>query len=299
MKRLIAILATASLIITLSVPAVAVDNYRIKVDSNNLRDIYVSEDEILAIKTPATEYDALYTQVMEDLIDISGAYIEPNLCKPISISQNGLIRYNITYPDGIVNEIETERNADGLIVLHFYEDEIHNEIIILENGNLLVDGQLVDIQNNNMMTQTGGVTMDNTVQPRMRNHEYSMTPWGNAADYTIYCGTWSGNQCSWGVSTLVGLATGTVATIICSKVNAKLGLSIGASIFSSVASAMITRCEIYGMEDAYFSWEFRTYESEDSMSIDRLYQYTGACYSRRNLEGAEFAHTYYYRNWFS
>ena len=79
MKRLIAILATASLIITLSVPAVAVDNYRIKVDSNNLRDIYVSEDEILAIKTPATEYDALYTQVMEDLIDISGAYIEPNL----------------------------------------------------------------------------------------------------------------------------------------------------------------------------------------------------------------------------
>ena len=39
MKRLIAILATASLIITLSVPAVAVDNYRIKVDSNNLRDI--------------------------------------------------------------------------------------------------------------------------------------------------------------------------------------------------------------------------------------------------------------------
>ena len=78
-----------------------------------------------------------------------------------------------------------------------------------------------------------------------------------------------------------------------------LGLSIGISIFSGVAAAMITHCEIYGMEDAFFSWEFNVYEREDSMSIDRYYRYTGHCYSRRGLDGYAFPHTYYYHNWFS
>lgn len=217
--------------------------------------IYNYNSETLAILPSATEYGAIYSQVEKDLIDLSSAYIEADLCTPAGIGQDGLIRYNIIYPNGIINQVATERNADGCIVLHFYEGEIHNEVIVLENGNLLVDGQLVNVQNNRMTTQSYIEVGNNAVTPRMRNYEFSLSPWGNASDYTNYCNTSSANTCSWGVATLVGLTTNTVATIICSMINATLKLSIGISIFTGVASAMITRCEVYGMEDAYLSWE--------------------------------------------
>lgn len=299
MKKRISILLSLSLILSLCSQAFATENNKSDATSNSLNDITVSKSEILAILPSETEYDEMYHQVVTDLIDLSSIYIETELCTPVSIGQDGLVLYNITYPNGIVNQITTQRNSNGCIVLHFYEGELHNEVIVLENGNLLVDGQLVNIQNNNTTTQSYIEPSNNAVSPRMRNSEYSLSPWGNASDYTNYRRTDSGNTCSWGVSTLVGLTTGTVATIICAAVNAGLGLAIGSSIFSSVAAAMITRCEIYGMEDAYFSWKFDVYERQDSMSIDRYYQYTGYCYSQRDFEGHAFPHTYYYHNWFS
>lgn len=240
MKRRISILLSLSLIFALCPHALAIYNYN---------------SETLAILPSATECGAIYSQVEKDLIDLGSAYIEAVLCTPVGIGQDGLIQYNIIYPNGIINQVATERNADGCIVLHFYEGEIHNEVIVLENGNLLVDGQLVNVQNNRMTTQPYIEVGNNAVTPRMRNYEFSLSPWGNASDYTNYCNTSSANTCSWGVSTLVGLRTSTVATIICSMINATLKLSIGISIFTGVASAMITRCEVYGMEDAYFSWE--------------------------------------------
>lgn len=299
MKKGISILLSLSLILSLCPYALATDNYKPDATSSSLNYITVSEAEILAILPAATEYDEIYNQVVTDLIDLSSAYIEADLCTPVSIGQDGLVRYNITFPNGIVNQITTNRNANGCIVLHFYEGDLHNEVIVLANGNLLVDGQLVDIQNTSMTTQSYIEPSNNAVTPRMRNAEFSLSPWGKASDYTNYRSTDSANTCSWGISTLVGVVTGVVATIICSAVNATLGVSIGSSIFSGVASAMITRCEIYGMEDAYFSWEFDKYERKDSMSIDRYYQFTGYCYSRRDHEGHAFPHTYYYHNWFS
>lgn len=300
MKKIISVVLTLSLIISFCPYALAADdnNYDVIFSIISDDDIVVPESEILAILPAATEYDAMYNQVLTDLTDLRSACVEPELCTPVSVGQDGLVRYSITYSNGIVNQISTERNADGSIVLHFYEDDIHNEVVFLENGNLLVDGQLVDIQNNTSSTQllanSGGI-----VAPQMRNADYSTKPWGKPSDYTKYLRVYSGNKCSWGVSTLVGLTTGTVASIICAAIKAALGYGIAYSIFSSVAAEMITRCKVYGMEDALYSWKFKMYERKDSMAVDRYYKYTGHCYSRRDFKGYAFAHTYYCHNWFS
>lgn len=299
MKRYISLLLSLSFIFSLCPHALAADNQKHTAPSSDLNDFHVSEAEILAILPSSTEYDELYSQVVNDLANLSSVYIEPDICTPVSLDQDGLVRYCVSYPNGIINHVTTERNADGCLVLHFYEDEIHNEVIFLKDGKLLVDGQLVNVQNNNLSAQSYAGSDNSTIMPIMRNADYSLTPWGSASDYTIYRGYHSSNTCSWDISTLLGVATGVVATIICYAVNAGLGLSIGSSIFSGVAAAMITRCEIYGMEDAYFSWEFYIYERVDSMSIDRYYQYTDACWSQRNLSGHRFPHTYYENNWFS
>lgn len=296
MKRAVSILLITSLIFALSnASAFAKTN---NVVGSDLNDLDVPASSVLAIMTPTMEFDDVYNQIVTDITDLNNAFIESELCVPASIDQDGLIRYNITYPNGIVNQVKTERNKDGCIVVHFYEGTLHNKVVILKNGNLLVDGQLVDIKSNSKL-QNSIMKDNNIISPQMRNEEYSLSPWGNSSDYKNYRYTKSANTCSWGVSTLVGLATGVVATIICSAVSAGLGGSIGMSIFAGVASAMITRCEVYGMEDAFFSWRFDVYERTDSMSIDRYYKYKGACYSKRDLMGKSFSHTYYYRNWFS
>lgn len=62
---------------------------------------------------------------------------------------------------------------------------------------------------------------------------------------------------------------------------------------------MIRQYEVYGMKEAYWSWEFKIYERLDSMPIDRYYQYKGACYTEKEMKGTRIPHTYYLRNWFS
>lgn len=57
--------------------------------------------------------------------------------------------------------------------------------------------------------------------------------------------------------------------------------------------------EIYGMEDAYWSYDFDQYESTESWSLERHYKYTGACYSQKDQKGTEFPHVFYEYNYFS
>lgn len=99
------------------------------------------------------------------------------------------------------------------------------------------------------------------------------------------------NIISWGVSTIVGMTIGAIATIITTAFNAPLGLSILVSCASSLASAMLTRVEIYGMDDAYWSFKLKRYESTSSTNLDRNYMYTGNCYSKRNYKGTAFRYS--------
>lgn len=245
--------------------------------------------------------DAMRHQINTDFEELNSIGIDSSICSPTSVGKDGLIKYNVMFPCGITNQVTVNRDTSDQLVVNFYEEDIHNEVVFLENGNLLIDGKEVIIQPAEVTVSTTQSKRENVIMPRARASEYTVTlsgSWGKESDYNVYVRTVSGNKCAWGVSTLVGLATGVVATIICSVVNASLGASIGATIFSAVAAEMINHCEIYGMEDAYFSWEFDVYGREDNMSIDYYQQYTGACYSRPNQGGHKFPHTYYYHNYF-
>lgn len=298
MKKHISMLLALSLILSICPRALAADS-RFDTNPSSLSGVTVSKAEVLAILPPEADYDEVYQQIVTDFDDISSTCVEADLCTPVRINEDGLVLYEVTFPNGIVNQITSQRNSDDCVVLDFYEGDLHNEVIFLKNGNLLVDEQLVNIQGINATTQSREEPSGVTATPRMRNSEFSLTPWGKASDYTKEAGNYSGNKCSWGVTTLVSLATGTVAAILCAAVSAGIGYSIGYSIFSSIAAEMITRCKVYGMEDEFFSWYFDRYERKDSMSLDRYYKYEGACYSKENLKGHKYPHIYYYHNWFS
>lgn len=200
--------------------------------------------------------------------------------------------------DEITNQVTVEENSRGELILNFYEGDKHDCLKFLSNGNIVVNGEAT-ISPSSAAVTCEEIPIVSTASARIRNSEYSLTPYGNASDYTKYITVYQGNQCEWGLSTLVGSATSTIATIICKYVTMVLGAQITISIFSSVASALITRCEIYGMEDAYFSWKFSVYQRSDSYALDYYYKYTGYCYSRRDYAGTSFPHTYYYHNYFT
>lgn len=155
------------------------------------------------------------------------------------------------------------------------------------------------INNQNSAISVASSSGDVVIQPRARYDEFSLTPWGSASEYNIDRGVYAGNRCEWGVETIANLLVATVAAIIAAKINPEVGCSIAIAIFTTVASSMISNASIYGMEDAYFSWEFARYERQGSYSLDTYYEYTGACYSRPCKQGTTYPHTFYRHNYFS
>lgn len=288
-KRLLSLLLALAMCLSLSVPA------------------FAAETPTSAFLSPATlewiedNYSTvnvdLQQQVVNDFESLSSVGIISEFCTPSSIRQDGRIVYTLQLTDTITNQITTYRDAQNQLVVEFYEGDKHDTVIYLNNGNLLVNGCLIDNQNSvvSVVSASGNVV----VQPRARYDDFSLTPWGSASEYTIDAGVYTGSFCPWGVETIANLSIGTVAAIICDAVKASLGLAILITIFSTVASNMINYTIIYGMEDAYFSWEFAVSERQGSFILEDYYEYDGACWSRRGLKGTEFKHTFYRHNYFS
>ena len=290
MKRIISLLMAFILCAIFIVPTFAVDN------KYNTGDIYDSENTLFKDRMSSPQVSA---QIKDDLHKLEKVGILSDMCHPSRITSSGAIEYTVDFSDTISDKITIYENDNKDLTINFYEGNTHTVLQFLSDGRLSVNGGKAVPYKATEIYYTPSLRGSSSGPLRMSNVEYSLSPFGPASSYTLYCGTYSGTKCSWGVATLVGLATGAVATIICAAVNAGLALSLGASIFSGVAAALITRCEIYGMDDAYYSWQFEKYERTDSMSIDRYYKYTGACYSRKNLAGTAYPHTYYYHKWFS
>lgn len=267
------------------------------VNTSDSYSMFFSAVENLSSKAKNSEN--LVVQANKDLHDFESVGIYADFCCPIALAEDGEIIYELTLSNNITNQVTIYENLQKDLVLDFYEGDKHTELQFLNSGGYRVNGGEVVPDDDGEVTYTISPETMEAISPRMRNHEYSLAPFGNASDYTIYQGTTSGNKCSWGVTTLVGMTIGAIATIIADRLGIKGAGSVAISLFSSLASALLTRCEIYGMEDEYWSWEFEIYEREDSMSIDRYYQYVGACFSQRDMKGTRFPHTHYYRNWFS
>lgn len=244
------------------------------------------------------------SQVQEDISAFISVGIEEQLITSAEIEDDS-IKYEIAYPNGVINYATIERNRAGDLVIDYYDAQNHNEVILTNDGDLYVDGSLVKFEFNEyidsqLLTQnTFSVENSKNGVTRMRTAEYSLSPFGSASKYTTYVKSFSGNAVSWGTSTAASLVLGTMTTIICSAFNIGMSVSIGASIVTGLASSMLSYYRVYGMQDSFFSWKFDMYNRSDSMSIDRYTKYTGACFSQKNFQGTRYAHTYYEHSYFS
>lgn len=305
MKRIISTFICIAFLSMLCIPSFAFgseseDVSHFIISEEHVGEAIIAPEMIEPIIASHDEYYEVYEQVLDDYANLKEAFVDTRECTPIKILADGKILYNVAFSDGTENQLTVERDEQGILTVTYYEGVIHNEIKFLPTGNLLVDGTEVKIEADNNHNEMPLASKSVLVPPlRMSNTEYSLTPWGPDSNYSIYKGIYSGNSCSWGVNTLVGLAVGTVATIICSYVILGIGFALYSNLFSAVASSMITHCNIYGMDDAYFSWRLYKYESVTSMATDHYYKFTGACYSRHDFAGWVFPHTFYQHTYFS
>lgn len=240
----------------------------------------------------------LFEQSTDDMQNLASIGITQDMCQPVSLTASDVIIYDVALSDEITNQVTVEENARGELVLNFYEGDKHDCLKFLSNGDIVVNGETTISPSSTAVT-CEEIPIVSTASARIRNSEYSLTPYGNASDYTKHLTVYSKNDCEWGLSTLAGATTSAVATIICNFVSLVVGAQIVVSIFTSVATSMITNCKVYGMEDAYFSWKFSVYQRSDSNALDYYNMYTGWCYSRRNCAGTAYPHTYYYHNYFT
>lgn len=288
-KRLLSLLLALAMCLSLSVPAFATETTAFA---------SLSPATLEWIEANSTMANVgLQQQVVADFENLSSAGIFSDFCTPSSIRSDGKIVYTLQLAENITNQMTTYRDAQNQLVVEFYEGDKHDTIVYLNNGNLLVNGCLINNQNSAISVASS--SGDVVIQPRARYDEFSLTPWGSASEYNIDRGVYAGNRCEWGVETIANLLVATVAAIIAAKINPEVGCSIAIAIFTTVASSMISNASIYGMENAYFSWEFARYERQGSYSLDTYYEYTGACYSRPCKQGTTYPHTFYRHNYFS
>ncbi len=243
----------------------------------------------------------LIEKARNDIDNLESVGFETNRLKIERVSPFGEIAYKFKCTDEIDSLIIANEDNQGNLVLNIYEGTKHNELVYLNDGGLLVDGNRISILFEEVNTKKEGLQNTECVAyANARYSQYSTSPFVSSSTYTNYITTYKANKNEWGVETIVDLGVTVVAAILAYHIGPiTLGQNIGVSILTYVASSMIHHAEIYGMEDAYWSYDFDQYESTESWSLERHYKYTGACYSQKDQKGTEFPHVFYEYNYFS
>ncbi|MGM9670767.1 MAG: hypothetical protein ACI3XD_04250 [Oscillospiraceae bacterium] len=288
MKKVLSFIIALSLVMSSTIQSYAISEATTTSDKNENFDLLKLHD----------------SQIQEDILAFESIGMDESLIADVEIVNNNMI-YTMEFPNEVINYATIEETPAGDLVIDYYDNQYHNEVIITSDGKLYVDGSLIEFEckeyvDPQLLSQNAEASAaPSNITPRMRNADYSLSPFGSASNYTTYVKSFSGNAVSWGTSTAAGLVLGTMVTIICSAFNAGMLVSIGASIVSGLAASMLSYYQVYGMQDAFFSWKFDMYNRTDSMTIDRYSKYTGACFSRKDFQGTKYSHTYYEHNYFS
>ncbi len=250
----------------------------------------------------------LIEKARNDIDNLESVGFESNRINIEKVSTSGEIIYKFRLTDEIESMITAKEDNQGSLILNIYEGTKHNELVYLSDGGLLVDGKRiklpVDLEYIDEDINTKKGTLQDarcTAFANARDSTFSLTPFVSASTYTNYIKEYKSNLNDWGVSTIAGMTASAISAIITHGLQAVIDFAgnLGISIFSSLAASMITHVEIYGMEDAYWSFKFSMYESTESWSLERHYKYTGACYSRKDYKGTVYSHTFYEYNYFS
>lgn len=304
-KKLISLIVVTAIIASMCIPVFAdsginQEEFGFSFTVNpSAQEVSVSQDAIHQIIDRESDFSTVYNQAISDFETMSSMGIDLSTCTPVDILDDGKILYELAYSIGVINYATVSFNDDGYNQIDFYEDEKHDTIVYLPNGDLIVNGALVECSNSDDEVNDPSVMVnyDPAVAPRARYSEYSLDPWGSPSEYTIYVTQKTGSKAPWGVDTIADMTISGVASILANAILSGIGGVVG--IMVGVAQLMIENAQTYGMEDAYFSWKLNVYKREGNFPLEVFRKYTGYCYSRRNYTGTSYRHTYYYHNYFS
>jgi len=297
MRKTIALMLTLCLAIcTIPVQALANDVTRNDTKrSNHFKTIHKELENIVGKKNLT---DDLVSIVRNELADFESVGIECEMLIPVEVSDTDEVTYEIQLTEDVVNYVTVEEDKDGLI-LNFYEDDIHNELIFLNDGELMLDGEIVYISSEIEYTEDVFINNRTTSYANARASSYSLNPHKALSTYTISKGSYKGNQVSWGVSTAASLTTGAFASIVAAAFSIfSVGGGVVLGVVTGLATSMVTDVKIYGMKDAFWSYNFTVKESTYNDALERYLSYDGACYSQRNQLGTKFSHKFYEYNYF-
>lgn len=254
----------------------------------------------------------LNKQVESDKDGIRELGFELDMLSPHEINEDGNIVYRITLAD-VTNDIVVSVDCNGNYVFDVYEDDIHNELKIVDGVGLYLDGVLVQRERQYIDLSSADTLSEESIfetnsvdsQTRARFDLWSSDPIHPDSIYSsTSSGVYQASKVSWGLETLIGVAVTAVTAIILWAIQnyieaVDVTSSVLVSIFSLFAQEMITNCEVYGMNDEYFSFSFFKYSCTNDWPLEYTCKYTGYCYSERDYQGIAYPHTMYYLNGFS
>lgn len=209
------------------------------------------------------------------------------------INDNGV--YNMDLGSDRYCQVKVQNLKSGKIKLDFYENGIHNELIFLEDGTMMLDGGKVTLETKVKKPQKMELV------PYGYSSHYSKSPFkGKLSDYGLYVKDYVHNQIGLGGATLAGIGSGALATIIANalKITLLLG-NIAVGAFTTIATTMILYAKEQNVNFNYASYHMYKYARLDNVSYSQHYRYRGLYYAGKNCSRYIDEDTFYEYKYFN
>lgn len=279
MKKFLSILLVLSMLITSTVASFATTADGNKI---NLQD---------GIPSKFQKFTDVINEDIEKL-DFLGIPAVMLTVAKVDTNSNGV--YNMSLGDDRYCQVKIQTLKSGEIKLDFYEDGIHNELIFLQDGTMILDGGKVTIESENLDSQKMALV------PYAYSSHYSKTPLkGKASDYGLLIDDYVHNSIGLGGSTLASIGSGALATILTNALKVTLAVNVYAGILTTLATSMILYAKEQNVDFSYASYHMYKYARLDNASYSQHYRYRGLYYAGKNCSRYTDEDTFYEYKYFN
>lgn len=198
---------------------------------------------------------------------------------------NDIPVYDIAFDDGLINQVQIQKDNTGEIVLDFYENEIHDVIILKSDGSIIVNDKKIIVEDIDVIKQ------EVEIQANGRTSIFSKTPQrGVAADYTKKEPSYSKNV--YAGQKIKNLSIGAIVTLLAKPLN----LGSYSNVISAVAANMKSAAEVYAPDSAYFSYLVNVSAYKNNTTVDKFFKHAGKYYVKKDCTGHYEKSTFYEYN---
>lgn len=182
------------------------------------------------------------------------------------------------------------------LILDFYEGNIHNQLEVKDNGDMLIDGFLIG---STMKSYSPNGGYDGELSPNARNRQFSKTPFkGKADDYNKKVRYYQEYEVAFGHA-ISSLAVTLIATTLLSFVTLGTFEAISVSLLLEAAGNMKYIAERYSPSSPTGSFKITVKEYPTSIGTDRYYKHEGEWYAQTKFGGTAALGDFYEYNFFS